>query len=72
MGVGSASAAKKVLARAGLKLDQMDVIDPNGAIASQALAGLRGLGLPNEATHVNHSGGANALGRPPGSRAPGS
>ena len=66
MGIGPAPAAKKVLARAGLTLDQMDVIELNEAFASQALATLRDLGLPDDAAHVNPNGGAIALGHPLG------
>ncbi|MBT0782481.1 3-oxoadipyl-CoA thiolase [Paracoccus sp. pheM1] len=66
MGIGPAPAAKKVLARAGLTIDQMDVIELNEAFASQALATLRDLGLPDHAAHVNPNGGAIALGHPLG------
>jgi acetyl-CoA acetyltransferase family protein len=66
MGVGPAPAARKVLARAGLALDQMDVIELNEAFAAQALAVLRDLGLPDDAAHVNPNGGAIALGHPLG------
>ncbi|SIQ91443.1 acetyl-CoA C-acetyltransferase [Paracoccus thiocyanatus] len=66
MGIGPAPAAKKVLARAGLTIGQMDVIELNEAFASQALATLRDLGLPDDAAHVNPNGGAIALGHPLG------
>ena len=66
MGIGPAPAARKVLARAGLTLDQMDVIELNEAFAAQALATLRDLGLPDDAAHVNPNGGAIALGLPLG------
>ncbi|MBT9247838.1 3-oxoadipyl-CoA thiolase [Gemmobacter fulvus] len=66
MGVGPAPAVRKVLARAGLTLDQMDVIELNEAFAAQALAVLRDLGLPDDAAHVNPNGGAIALGHPLG------
>ncbi|SMG17052.1 MULTISPECIES: 3-oxoadipyl-CoA thiolase [unclassified Paracoccus (in: a-proteobacteria)] len=66
MGIGPAPAAKKVLARAGLTIDQMDVIELNEAFASQALATLRDLGLPDDAAHVNPNGGAIAIGHPLG------
>ncbi|MGO1068810.1 3-oxoadipyl-CoA thiolase [Lysobacter sp. CA199] len=66
MGFGPAPAIKKVLARTGLKLDQMDVIELNEAFASQALATLRDLGLADDAPHVNPNGGAIALGHPLG------
>lgn len=54
------------LTRAGLKLDQRDAIELNEAFASQSLATLRDLGLPDDATHVNPNGGAIALGHPLG------
>jgi len=66
MGFGPAPAAKKVLALAGLTLDQMDIIEFNEAFASQTLAVLRDLGLPDDAEHVNPNGGAIALGHPLG------
>ena len=66
MGIGPAPAAKKVLALAGMTIDQMDVIELNEAFASQALATLRDLGLPDDAAHVNPNGGAIALGHPLG------
>ena len=66
MGIGPAPAARKVLARAGLGIGQMDVIELNEAFASQGLATLRELGLPDDAEHVNPNGGAIALGHPLG------
>ncbi|MGP9791244.1 3-oxoadipyl-CoA thiolase [Roseinatronobacter sp. NSM] len=66
MGIGPSPAASKVLARAGLTIDQMDVIELNEAFAAQALATLRELGLPDDAPHVNPNGGAIALGHPLG------
>ena len=66
MGVGPAPAVRKVLARAGLTLGQMDVIELNEAFAAQALAVLRDLGLPDDAAHVNANGGAIAMGHPLG------
>jgi acetyl-CoA acyltransferase len=66
MGMGPAPATRKVLAKAGLSLPQMDVIELNEAFASQALAVLRDLGLPDDALHVNPNGGAIALGHPLG------
>jgi acetyl-CoA C-acetyltransferase len=51
---------------AGLNLGQLDVIELNEAFASQALAVLRELGLPDDAAHVNSNGGAIALGHPLG------
>lgn len=66
MGFGPAPASKRVLAKAGLKLADMDVIEVNEAFASQSLAALRDLGLPDDAEHVNPNGGAIALGHPLG------
>ena len=66
MGLGPVPAARKVLARAGLTLDQMDVIELNEAFAAQGLAVLRELGLPDDAAHVNANGGAIAIGHPLG------
>jgi acetyl-CoA C-acetyltransferase len=66
MGIGPAPAARRVLQRAGLSLEQMDVIELNEAFASQALAVLRDLGLPDDAPHVNPNGGAIAIGHPLG------
>ncbi|SFT78077.1 3-oxoadipyl-CoA thiolase [Mesorhizobium sp. YR577] len=66
MGIGPVPAVRKVLARAGLELGQMDVIELNEAFAAQALAVLRELSLPDDAAHVNPNGGAIALGHPLG------
>ncbi len=66
MGIGPAPASAKVLAKAGLTIDQMDVIELNEAFAAQALAVLRKLGLPDDAAQVNPNGGAIALGHPLG------
>jgi 3-oxoadipyl-CoA thiolase len=66
MGVGPVPAIRKVLERAGLTLDQIDVIELNEAFAAQALAVTRELGLPDDAEHVNPNGGAIALGHPLG------
>jgi 3-oxoadipyl-CoA thiolase len=66
MGIGPITATRKVLALAGLQLSQMDVIELNEAFASQALAVLRELGLPDDAPHVNPNGGAIAIGHPLG------
>jgi 3-oxoadipyl-CoA thiolase len=66
MGFGPAPAARKVLAKAGLKIEEMDVIELNEAFAAQALAVTRDLGLPDDAAHVNPNGGAIALGHPLG------
>src|SRR5580704_9225048 len=66
MGMGPAPATKKVLAKANLTLAEMNVIELNEAFASQALAVLRDLGVPDDASHVNPNGGAIALGHPLG------
>ena len=66
MGIGPVPAVHKALARAGLSLEQMDVIELNEAFASQGLAVLRALGLSDDAEHVNPNGGAIALGHPLG------
>ncbi len=66
MGIGPVPASRKVLARAGLSIDQMDVIELNEAFASQGLATLRELGVPDDAPHVNPNGGAIAIGHPLG------
>jgi 3-oxoadipyl-CoA thiolase len=66
MGIGPVPAVRKLLARTGLSLDQMDVVELNEAFAAQALAVTRELGLPDDAAHVNPDGGAIALGHPLG------
>jgi len=66
MGMGPVPASQKVLAKAGLMVSQMDVVELNEAFASQALAVLRELGLPDDAAHVNPNGGAIAIGHPLG------
>jgi len=66
MGLGPVPAVKKVLALTGLSLPQIDIIELNEAFAAQAVAVLRLLGLPDDASHVNADGGAIALGHPLG------
>jgi acetyl-CoA acyltransferase len=66
MGFAPSPATRKVLAKTGLSLAQMDVIELNEAFASQALAVMRDLGLPDDAPHVNPNGGAIAIGHPLG------
>ena len=66
MGIGPVPASKKVLARAGLRIDQMDVIELNEAFAAQGLATLRDLGVDDEDPRVNPQGGAIAIGHPLG------
>ena len=66
MGFGPAPAVRKVLAKAGLTLDQMDVIELNEAFAAQGLAVLRDLKLADDEARVNPNGGAIAIGHPLG------
>lgn len=66
MGIGPAPAAQKVLALAGMTIEQMDVIELNEAFAAQGLATLRQLGVADDGEHVNPNGGAIALGHPLG------
>ncbi|WP_372400413.1 3-oxoadipyl-CoA thiolase [Azospirillum sp. HJ39] len=66
MGIGPAPATRKLLARLGLSIGDVDVIELNEAFAAQGLAVLRMLGLPDDAEHVNPNGGAIALGHPLG------
>jgi 3-oxoadipyl-CoA thiolase len=66
MGIGPIPACQKVLDRAGLTADQMDVIELNEAFASQGIATLRALGISEDAPHVNANGGAIAIGHPLG------
>lgn len=66
MGIGPAPSTKKLCARLGLKPADFDVIELNEAFASQGLAVLRELGIPEDAEHVNPNGGAIALGHPLG------
>ncbi len=66
MGMGPAPASEKLLARLGLKVAEMDVVELNEAFAAQGLAVLRRLGLADDAEHVNPNGGAIALGHPLG------
>ncbi|MFF1818643.1 3-oxoadipyl-CoA thiolase [Kribbella sp. NPDC058245] len=66
MGIGPAPATRKLLARTGVSLEDIGAIELNEAFASQSLAVLRDLGLPDDAEHVNPNGGAIALGHPLG------
>lgn len=66
MGMGPVPATRLVLQRAGLTLDQMDVIELNEAFAAQGLACLRELGVSDDDSRVNPNGGAIALGHPLG------
>jgi acetyl-CoA acetyltransferase len=66
MGIGPAPASEKLLDRLELTVADMDLLELNEAFASQSLAVLRRLGLPDDAGHVNPNGGAIALGHPLG------
>jgi 3-oxoadipyl-CoA thiolase len=66
MGLGPVPATQKLLQRCGLGIHDIDLVELNEAFAAQALAVLRGLGLPDDAGHVNPNGGAIALGHPLG------
>jgi acetyl-CoA C-acetyltransferase len=66
MGIGPAPATQRLLARLGLTLDQIDVIELNEAFSSQGIAVLRQLGLAEDDPRVNPNGGAIALGHPLG------
>jgi 3-oxoadipyl-CoA thiolase len=66
MGIGPVPSTRKLMARLGLKIGDFDVIELNEAFASQGLAVMRQLGLPDDAAHVNPNGGAIALGHPLG------
>ncbi|MGE5539456.1 MAG: 3-oxoadipyl-CoA thiolase [Gemmatimonas sp.] len=66
MGIGPAPATEKLLAKTGVKIGDVDVIELNEAFASQGIAVLRRLGVPEDAEHVNPNGGAIALGHPLG------
>jgi 3-oxoadipyl-CoA thiolase len=66
MGIGPVPSTRKLMERLGLKIGDFDVIELNEAFASQALACLRQLGVPDDAEHVNPNGGAIALGHPLG------
>jgi len=66
MGMGPVPATQKLLARTGRTIADLSVIELNEAFASQSLACLRQLGLPDDAEHVNPNGGAIALGHPTG------
>lgn len=66
MGIGPVTATRKALERAGLTLDQMDVMEFNEAFAAQALACTRELGLADNDPRINRNGGAIAIGHPLG------
>jgi 3-oxoadipyl-CoA thiolase len=66
MGIGPVPATRKLMAKLRLSIEDFDAIELNEAFASQSLASLRQLGLPDDAAHVNANGGAIALGHPLG------
>jgi 3-oxoadipyl-CoA thiolase len=66
MGIGPVEASKKALSRAGLSLDQMDVLELNEAFAAQVLSCTRSLGLNDNDARINPNGGAIAIGHPLG------
>jgi 3-oxoadipyl-CoA thiolase len=66
MGIGPVPAVGKLVGRLRMKVSDFDAIEINEAFASQVLACLRQLGLPDDAEHVNPNGGAIALGHPLG------
>ncbi len=66
MGIGPVPATNKLLARLGLSLADLDVMEFNEAFAAQALACTRQLGLADDDARVNPNGGAIALGHPLG------
>ncbi|WP_196259158.1 3-oxoadipyl-CoA thiolase [Pelagibacterium limicola] len=66
MGIGPLPASEKLAARLGIKPSDFDLVELNEAFASQGIAVLRGLGIAEDADHVNPNGGAIALGHPLG------
>jgi acetyl-CoA acyltransferase len=66
MGIGPVEASKKALAKAGLTLDQIDIIELNEAFAAQSIACIRELGLKDDDPRINPNGGAIAIGHPLG------
>jgi 3-oxoadipyl-CoA thiolase len=66
MGIGPVPAIQKLMARAGARLVDYDVVEINEAFAAQVLACTRELGLPDDAEHLNPNGGAIAYGHPLG------
>ncbi|MBT3572330.1 MAG: 3-oxoadipyl-CoA thiolase [Flavobacteriales bacterium] len=66
MGIGPVPATQKALAKAGLSLDDMDIIELNEAFAAQALACSRALGLDDRDPRINPNGGSIAIGHPLG------
>jgi len=66
MGIGPVNATKKALTKAGLTLDDIDIVELNEAFAAQSIACIRGLGLKDDDKRINMNGGAIALGHPLG------
>jgi 3-oxoadipyl-CoA thiolase len=66
MGIGPVGATRKALGKAGLRLEQIEVIELNEAFAAQSLACTRELGLSDDDPRINPNGGAIALGHPLG------
>jgi acetyl-CoA acetyltransferase len=66
MGIGPVEATNKALAKAGLTLDQIDIIELNEAFAAQALACTRAWGIPDNDPRLNPNGGSIAIGHPLG------
>lgn len=66
MGIGPVASTRRLLARTGVDIGDVDLVELNEAFAAQALAVLRELGLPDDAEHVNPHGGAIAFGHPLG------
>jgi acetyl-CoA acetyltransferase len=66
MGIGPVKASNKALEKAGLTMEDMDVIELNEAFASQALAGIREWGLKDDDPRINPNGGSIAIGHPLG------
>jgi 3-oxoadipyl-CoA thiolase len=66
MGIGPVPSTRKLMERLSLKIADFDLIEINEAFASQSIACLRQLGMPDDAEHVNPHGGAIALGHPLG------
>ena len=66
MGIGPVKASEKALAKAGLTIDDMDIIELNEAFSAQSLACIREMGLKDDDARINPNGGAIALGHPLG------
>ena len=66
MGIGPVEATKKALTKAGLTLNQIDIIELNEAFAAQSIACIRALGLKDDDPRINPNGGAIAIGHPLG------